>query len=400
LSSNTISLTQQIESTLAYVYYAFSNKSGWMEWFSHKAYGYAKKNAMLRLHHEPEGEFAFYFTAEEPNQRLAFNFINLETMEISDAEVNFVQEEGIVTVSLEHRGISAEDYDQLKTIWETGFENLKSVLEEGKDLRVWNRPFLGVMVAEWINPEIAKQQELPVEFGMQISSTITGGGAEAAGLIKGDIISTIEGRDLHDFKEFLDLIGTVKAGDQVDLQYYRDGKKYEIKLTLSSYPVEEPPANAHDFAEKIEDYQKKALNQLQKAFEDVNPAQVEFRPGPGEWSAKETLAHLVAYENDAHVWISTMVGGCEEYPCQASHAVRIKALLSLYPTVEQLFTELKRRQRQTVAIIQELPAEFVNRKGSYARLADGLDLDFNRHHKEHLSQIVEVLEKAENLRES
>jgi hypothetical protein len=235
---------------------------------------------------------------------------------------------------------------------------------------------------------------------MQLSSVITGWGAEDAGLEKGDIIISMAGQEMQGYKSFLDLIGTFKAGDTVDLSYYRGAEKHDIEIKLSSYPVSDPPATAHDYAEKIEKFHQNTIKKLSTIFEDYNEAQVEFRPGAGEWSAKETLAHLISYESDIHTWVSTLVAGCEEYPCPSSHAIRIKGLLSLYPTVDGLIEELARRQRETVAMILELPAEFVNRRGSFSRLATGLNFDFSKHYKEHLLQIKESLEKAENVRVS
>ena len=400
MATKKINLTQQIEVPLPYVFYSFNNKSGWMEWFAHKAYGYAKKKAMLRVYYEPEGDFAFYFTDEQAEERLAFDFIDLSTMHISKVAVGFEEEDGAVTVSLEHTGISEEKYDELKSIWENSLANLKSVLETGRDLRMWNRPFLGVTVQEWVTPELAQEQNLPVEHGMQLSSVITGRGAEDAGLEKGDIIVSLDGQDLHGYKLFLDLIRTHKAGDTVDLSYYRGAEKHDIEIQLSSYPVSEPPATAHDYAEKIEKYQKKIIKKLSNIFEDYNEAQVEYRPGAGEKSAKDTLVHLLAYESDIHTWVTTLVAGCEEYPCSSAHAIRIKGLLSLYPTVDELIEELTRRQAETVAILLELPAEFINRRGSFTRLATGLNFDYSKTYKEKLNHIKESLEKAENLRVS
>ena len=94
------------------------------------------------------------------------------------------------------------------------------------------------------------------------------------------------------------------------------------------------------------------------------------------------------------------MGGCEEYPCSSSNQLLIKGLLAVYPTVDELLEELIRRQKQTVALLLELPAEFVSRKGSFSRMADSMNLTFTRHYKDHIDQIVETLEQTENVRET
>jgi hypothetical protein len=398
MAAKKLNLTQQIETTLSYAFYSFNNKSGWMEWFTYKAYGYAKKNAVMRPYQEVEGNFAFYFTTEEANQRIAFDFIDLETKHTSQVEVSFEEESGRVTISLEHRGIPEEQFENYKKLWEKGLANLKTVIEEGKDPRMWDRPYLGITMKKWLTPEIAREKNLPVEYGLHLDSVFSGSGSEKAGLQKGDIIVNIAGTEMVDHKVFMILWETLKPGDVVSLSYYRGTDRYDVEVELSGYPLPEPPSTAHDFAEQIERFQRGALKRIEQILEEYNEAQAAFRPGANEWSAQETLAHLIAYESDIQTWVSTMVTGCEEFPCSASHAPRIKSLLSLYPTVEELLEELGRRQKETAALLLEIPAEYVNRKGSFYRLATDLNFEVRKHYKGHIAQIRESLEKAEDVR--
>jgi uncharacterized protein YndB with AHSA1/START domain len=400
LTTKKLNLTRQIEAPLSYVFYLFNNKSGWSEWFSVKTYGYAMKDAVMRVYHETDGDFLFHFTAEEPEERIAFDLTEMKSQEASKVEVSFSEEDDQVTISLVHSELPAERVEFFEKLWGKGLDNLKSVAESGKDLRTWERPFLGVLVELWITEELAEEKSLPTTHGMQLSGVIEGRGAEQAGLQKDDIIVRIADVELHNFNQFLEMLADMKAGDVVDLAYYRGDERHEIELTLSSYPVAEPPATAHDYAEKIEKFHGSVMKSLDALQEEFNEAQFDFRPGAGEWSAKETIAHLISTEADAQVWVSTLVAGCEEYICGSSHAVRIKSLLALYPTAEQLLDLLARRQRETVALIEELPAEFVSRKGSFARLATHLNLDLSKHYKEHIHQIKESLAQAENVRVS
>jgi hypothetical protein len=393
-----LNLTQQIETTLAYAFYSFNSKSGWMEWFTYKAYGYAKKNAVMRPYQEAEGNFAFYFTEEEANQRIAFDFIDLEAKHTSQVEVSFEEEGGMVTVSLEHSGIPEEQFENIKKLWEKGLANLKTVIEKGKDPRMWDRPYLGITVKKWLSQEVAPEQSLPVDYGMRLDNVFSGGGADKAGLKEDDIVISMAGRKMLDHKVLMTLKEELKVGDVVSLSYYRGTERHDVEIRLSGYPLPEPPPTAHDLAEQIERFQRGALKRITQVVENYNEAQIAFRPGPNEWSAQETLAHLIAYESDLQIWVSTMVSGCEEFPCSASHAPRLKSLLSLYPAVEDLLAELGRRQKETSALLLEIPAEYVNRKGSFYRLASDLNYVVRKHYKGHIAQIKESLEKAENVR--
>lgn len=398
MATKKLNLTQQIETTLSYAFYSFNNKSGWMEWFTYKAYGYAKKGAVMRPYQEAEGNFAFYFTAEEINERIAFDFIDLDTQHISQVEVSFEEEGGMVTVSLEHSGIAEEQFENIKKIWEKGLANLKTVIEEGKDPRMWERPYLGITMKKWLTSEIAQEKNLPVGYGMHLDSVFSGSGSDKAGLQKGDIIVNVAGTEMIDHKVFMVLWETLKPGDVVSLSYFRGTEKNDVEVVLSGYPLPEPPSTAHDFAEQIERFQRGALKRITQILEDYNEAQAAFRPGANAWSAQEVLAHLIAYESDLQIWVSTMVSGCEEFPCSASHAPRLKSLLVLYPTVEDLLAELGRRQKETTALLLEIPAEYVNRKGSFYRLATDFNFELRKHYKAHIAQIKESLEKAENVR--
>ena len=398
MASKTLNLTKQIETTLAYAFYSFNNKSGWMEWFTYKAYGYAKKNAVLRPYQEAEGNFAFYFTAEDQDERIAFDFIDLDAKHTSQVEVSFEEEGAMVTVFLEHSGIPENKFEKIKKLWEKGLANLKTVIEEGKDPRMWDRPYLGFTMKGWVTPELAREKKLPVEYGIHLDSVLSGGGADKAGLQKEDIIISIGGKEILDHKGFMSLKESLKPGDVVSLSYYRGDQKHAVEVELSGYPLPAPPATAHDLSEQIERFQRGALKRITQIVEEYLETQIAYRSGPNEWNAQEALSHLIAYENDIQIWISSMVTGCEEFPCSASHAPRIKSILALYPTAGDLLAELARRQKETAALLLEIPAEYVNRKGSFFRLAADLNFEVRKHYKGHISQIKELLEKAENVR--
>ena len=398
MTTKKLNFTQQVTAPLSYVYYLFNNKSGWSEWFAVKAYGYVKQSLVMHAYHETEGDFLLHFTAVKPEEQIQFDLTEMKTKQTSQVEVTFSEEGGMVTVALKHSGLPAERTDFYENLWGKGLENLKSMAEEGIDLRTWERPFLGVTVESWIDSEMAEEKSLAVDYGMLLSSVIEGRGAETAGLQQGDIIVQMDGVELHDFSQFLEVMTGKKAGDEVDLGFFREDEKQEVTLTLSSYPAAEAPATAHDYAEKIDKFYRTVRKTLKSLIEEYSEAQFEIRPGPGEWSAKETIAHLISSETDIQVWISTVVAGCEEYACSSSHAVRIKGLTAQYATAGQLLEVLSQRQNETVSLIAELPAEFVSRKGSIARLANHLNLDLSRHYKENLPKIKESLGQAENVR--
>ncbi len=61
-----------------------------------------------------------------------------------------------------------------------------------------------------------------------------GGPADKAGLVGGDIITTIDGKQVHSDDEMMDLLRRIPIGKTVDLVYLRDGEIKNTKMTTVS----------------------------------------------------------------------------------------------------------------------------------------------------------------------
>ncbi|MCY7292037.1 MAG: PDZ domain-containing protein [Ferruginibacter sp.] len=69
-------------------------------------------------------------------------------------------------------------------------------------------------------------------LGAKISSIITDGPAEKAGLLKEDIITKINDSKIEEASSLSDVIRTMKTGDKVKVYYKRDGKEKTTTATL------------------------------------------------------------------------------------------------------------------------------------------------------------------------
>jgi hypothetical protein len=67
--------------------------------------------------------------------------------------------------------------------------------------------------------------------GMEISSVLPGGAAEAAGLKKGDKITAIAGKPVKNVQDYMTAMGGLKRGEDVELTILRDGKTVKVKAT-------------------------------------------------------------------------------------------------------------------------------------------------------------------------
>ncbi|KPL84476.1 hypothetical protein SE15_05105 [Thermanaerothrix daxensis] len=94
-----------------------------------------------------------------------------------------------------------------------------------------SRPFLGV---RWqpINPTLAQQYNLPVEWGIYVSEVIEGSPAETAGIRPGDIITRIGNLAIDANHPFINVLFSFKPGDEVTVELVRRSKTLQVTLTL------------------------------------------------------------------------------------------------------------------------------------------------------------------------
>ena len=386
-----------IKAPAAQLYYFFSTSSGWFDWFVNKGIGNVSKQGILQMHHDTVGPLAFYFRELVPEKRVVFSFMTPKQPQMGDVELLLEEAEGGTTIRIDHSGMPPEDADQMENLWQDGLNNLKELMEEGRDPRLWNRPFLGVSVADWVTPEYASKHQLATDSGMHLNSVFEGRGAAEAGITGGDTITSLAGIAINDYESLLRVYEDHRAGDTIDVEYYHGEELRQARLTLSAYPVPDVPTTAQDIADKLDDFFQKANKKIEQLLAGKNEAQTEYRPAAGEWNAKEVLAHMIASEGDAIHWLGSYLAAREVYPYISATPARLKSLLVLYPTINALLNKLTETQKELVTLISETPAEVVNRKASMVRLAFAYSLDISMHYKEHLSQLSDVLENASDV---
>lgn len=109
----------------------------------------------------------------------------------------------------------------------------KSVAKEIIAYGKVNRGYIGVSIGE-VDNAIAKSVGLDKPRGIIINSILEGGAAASADLKAGDIILSIDGKDVNQPNELQGYIASKSAGATVTLKIFRDGKELEKKITLKS----------------------------------------------------------------------------------------------------------------------------------------------------------------------
>lgn len=95
------------------------------------------------------------------------------------------------------------------------------------------RPFLGIRYTH-ISKDVALLNEVPQ--GELIREVVSGSGADKAGLRVSDIVTEFDGQKMDEENKLTNIIRSKKAGDQVKVKVYRDGKTLDLTITLGEAP--------------------------------------------------------------------------------------------------------------------------------------------------------------------
>lgn len=95
----------------------------------------------------------------------------------------------------------------------------------------FSRPYLGISFQP-ITPDIALRYNLPAQWGAYISKVIANSPASEAGLQQGDIIVKLGNVEIDETHAYLNILFAYKPGDQVTVEFIRDGKQMQAQVTL------------------------------------------------------------------------------------------------------------------------------------------------------------------------
>ncbi len=93
------------------------------------------------------------------------------------------------------------------------------------------RPHLGVVIGDWFD-----YSDQEPEKGVLILEVVPESAADKAGLVAGDIIVAIDGRDVLYLAQLFDRLFLYYPDDTITLTYFREGQKVEVTVTLGERP--------------------------------------------------------------------------------------------------------------------------------------------------------------------
>ena len=95
------------------------------------------------------------------------------------------------------------------------------------------RAYLGVYFRE-IDDQFAKDKGFNDLRGIYVDDVVEGGAAQGAGIKSGDVIIRIDNVNVNGKAELMEIIGQKNPGDKANVIVIREGKEFELPITLQS----------------------------------------------------------------------------------------------------------------------------------------------------------------------
>jgi len=97
------------------------------------------------------------------------------------------------------------------------------------------RPYLGVTIFDK-QTALRYGYQLTIDKGVYIFQVQIDGAADRAGLQRGDVILSVEGKEVNTVTEVRAEIAAKKVGDKISIRYERDGVENTVDVTLQEVP--------------------------------------------------------------------------------------------------------------------------------------------------------------------
>lgn len=152
--------------------------------------------------------------------------------------------------------------------------DLASQLVEYGEVR---RGALGI-IAQALTPQLAEAFGIESRYGVVIGRVQAGSPADKAGLRRGDVIVSIDGRRIRDNRALRNRIGLVRLGQSLDVEIIREKKRQTIQVTVEALPEVNPLVLGATLVEKrTRDGRSYVL--IESVKPNSNVAQVGIEPG-------------------------------------------------------------------------------------------------------------------------
>lgn len=266
--------------------------------------------------------------------------------------------------------------------WARRLDDLAEHVMTGRNARLARRPMLGVA------PNFGA---FDAADGAHISGAVPGGGAERAGLKDGDVIVRIGDAPVASWDALGPTLGRHSAGDTLPVTVIRDGQKHTVDVTLGGRPERAVPTGDAVTPDDLRHLHDTLAGELSEALDGIDDAAADFRPGPGEWSVRDVLGHLIVSER--HNQLALMLRATDEPPAEwpGGPETALQGILAQRPLAalrDALLADLEDSLALSLKLFDAHPGAPIRRT-----LAESLAFT-GEHVRDHIGQIKANVEGA------
>lgn len=107
------------------------------------------------------------------------------------------------------------------------------VVGDLKEFGKVQRAFMGINYNE-LNATLSEELKLAVNSGVYVANVLENGAADDAGIIKGDVIINVEGKQVRTGADLTEAIGSHRPGDRLNVLVNRNGLNKQFSLVLKN----------------------------------------------------------------------------------------------------------------------------------------------------------------------
>jgi uncharacterized protein YndB with AHSA1/START domain len=283
--------------------------------------------------------------------------------------------------------------DESRKGWKQSLECLKHLVETGIDLREARRPMMGVFLGEPLDAEEFAKRGIDTTAGVYLEGVLDGLSAQAAGLRANDVITSANGQPVDGHQALTNVLQGHVAGDRLEFGFVRGQEHKVVTLELKPRPIPDIPFDHRALLSLLIERYEQGRTALVKAVSGATEQQAEYIPAEGEWSAKDTIAHLCVTERYLQYALADMLLGNEQ-PNTPGNPTALQEVLAAVragaPATKALLNRLAQEQAETLAIVGAMRPDVMTNKARYRRIGRAV-YDYADHTKEHIEQVKAAL---------
>jgi len=140
----------------------------------------------------------------------------------------------------------------------------KKVLDDIEKYGAVKRGYVGLSFRE-LDEDAANDLHIDRSVGLYVNQVMPGGGAEQAGIQKGDIITKVDGNKVYESSDLQEPVGRLEPGDKIHLTVMRGNEEKNVTVTLKA-DMPAPKVAVSKSSEEL-------YNKLGASFKSLTPAE-------------------------------------------------------------------------------------------------------------------------------